>query len=290
LADALRVLEDDHPRADELMHTAEATLTGLYDIVSGGNLLTLPAGRPRVAEMPPYRWGYAVAVLPGPLETRSHESFFYVDPVDPGWKDKKKVSDHLRLLNRTQLLFTAIHEVVPGHLVQQEIARHKSPNLSLLRQRTRSQGFVEGWAHYAEELVDDAWPAPGDDRLDLLVLRVQVFRLGRLLAALRLHAPPPGPGPGAAARLEEAIRFLSEDCYLDDYAARREAERITYDPMSLLPALGRLQLVQLREDYRAEAGDKFSQLAFHDALLAEGELPVVALRQLLLSRPGPSLQ
>ncbi len=298
IGDALRTLEDDHPRADELMHTAETTLAGLYDAVSRESLLSLPPARPKVEEMPPYRWGYATLVLSGPLETRSHEAFFYIDPVDPGWKDKKKILDHLRLLNRTQLLFTSIHEVVPGHMVQQEVARHA--NLSLLRQRTRSQGFIEGWAHYAEELMTDSWPAPGNDRealsaavdarLELLTRRVQVSRLGRLLVALRLHAPPAGNGPGPAARLEDAVRFLSEDCYMDEYAARREAEHMTYDPMSLLPALGRMQLLQLREDYRTEQGDKFSLATFHDALLKSGELPVVALRQLLLTRPGLSLQ
>ena len=122
-----------------------------------------------------------------------------------------------------------------------------------------------------------------------LRLRQQLLRLGRLLVALRLHAPASG-SPSASVRLEQAADFFTEQCYLDEYAARREAERASYDPLYGSAALGRLQLLQLRADYQAEHRDDFSLRGFHDALLAQGALPVVALRELLLRRRGPSLR
>lgn len=285
LGEALRALEEDHPRPEELLQTAESTLGLLYETVSQQGLLTVPMVRPKVAEMPPYRWGFAVLHAPGPLEGRWREAYFYVDPVDPGWKEKRQVLEHLRLLNRTQLLLTAVHEVVPGHFAQQEALRRAAAGLPLLRQRSRSFAMSEGYAHYAEALMTEVWP--GNDRLLLLALRGQLLRMGRLLTVLRLHGGiPPGP---FAARLEEATRFLTEECFLDDYAARREVERAIYDPLCMLPPLGRLQILKLRQDYREEQGERFSLRSFHDALLAQGELPVPALRQLLLKNPGASL-
>ena len=96
--------------------------------------------------------------------------------------------------------------------------------------------------------------------------------------------------PPVSARLEQAADFFTEQCFLEEYAARREAERATYDPLYGAAALGRLQLLQLRADYQAEHREDFSLKSFHDTLLAQGSLPVVALRQLLLRHPGPSIR
>jgi hypothetical protein len=48
--------------------------------------------------------------------------------------------------------------------------------------------------------------------------------------------------------------------------------------------------MQLRADYQAEHHDDFTLKGFHDAVLAQGAVPVVALRQLLLHQRGPSLR
>lgn len=292
VADAMRLLEDDHAGPGELQREAEGTLSDLYQFMAQREVLTLPAARAKVAEMPPYRWGYALLAAPGPLESRTRDAVFYIDPVDPGWTDKKKVQEHLRMLNRAQLRLTAIHEVVPGHYLQMEAVRRAWPGLSMVRQRYRSQAFLEGWAQYAEQLMAEL--EPDSDRLVFLSQRSLMLRLSRLLLTLRLHAPPVGGAPvsGAAvqARLEEATRALMDDCYLDEYAARKEVERAMLDPLCGLPALGWLQLAKLRADVRKEQGDHFTLQAYHDLLLRQGELPVVALRRLLLRDPaGPSL-
>jgi uncharacterized protein (DUF885 family) len=187
---------------------------------------------------------------------------------------------------------------MPGRFAQQQAQSAAAASLSPLRQRTRSLALLEGWASYAEQLVAlgtlpaqgaGAVAAPLSDRLQILALRQQLLRLGRLIVALRLHAAPSG-SPSASARLEAAEDFFTEECFLDEYAARREAERATYDPLYGAAALGRLQLLQLRADYQAEHQEDFTLKGFHDALLAQGALPVVALRQLLLQHSGPSLR
>lgn len=285
LAEALRKVEEDQARPTELLRQAEALLPRIAEMLKERDLLNMPAARPRVLEMPPYRWGYAFLWAPGPLENRAGEAVFYIDTVDPGWKDKRRVQEHLRALNLPQLLLTAIHEVAPGHFAQHEARRQHAAGLSVVRQRASSVAFVEGWAHYGEGLVADRWPGPEQEKLRLLALRQRALRLVRLLAVLRLHA---APQPGGA-HLDEAMRLFTEECGMDEHAARRESERAACDPMgAMLPALGRMQLERLFSDYQAQEEEP-TRAAFHDAVLAHGEVPLVALRRILLAEPGPSI-
>jgi uncharacterized protein (DUF885 family) len=271
-----RTLEDDHAAAEELVPSVATSLDRIASFVRDKKLLTLPPGGPKVAEMPPFLWGYASLSSAGSLETRVRDAFFYVDPVDRGW-NKKRREDHLRALNRAQLELTALHEVYPGHFVQGEAAR-RAP--STIERVAQSGAFVEGWAHYAERLA--IAQGYGDEHLELAALREALTRACRLVAALKLHA--------FGAKLDDAVKIFTDEGYLDDLAARREAERGAYDPAYLAHALGRLEIEKLRDDYRAARGEAFSLAEFHDKLLAHGAAPVPLLRKLLLpGDAGPPL-
>lgn len=308
-SEVVRAIEDDHPRPEELLRATEAAIERAYELTASLQLLSIPpasdVARPQVVEMPAYRYGFLQLSAPAPLDPLpwspgwhpagqkggAQTAQLFVDPVDPSWKDKKRIADHLRMLNRSQLLLTALHEVMPGHYAQLSALRRQSEGLGPLRLRTQSTAFLEGWSAYAEQLVavESAQPGVVGDRLQVLALRAQLLRLGRLLVVLRLHIGAPG-ATATNNRLEDSVRFLVEECYLEEYVARREVERLSYDPTPGLAALGWLQLMQLRADYRAEAGEKYSPAAFHDSLLAQGALPVVALRKLILAKAGPSLR
>ncbi|MBL9008553.1 MAG: DUF885 domain-containing protein [Myxococcales bacterium] len=307
--EAIRVVEEDHPKPDELLRATDAAIERAYELTGTLQLLSIPpideVARPQAVEMPAYRYGFLLLSAPAPLEPLpwspawpspspkggSQTAQLFVDPVDPSWKDKKRISDHLRMLNRSQILLTALHEVMPGHYAQLTALRRLASGLGPLRLRRQSTAFLEGWTAYAEQLVavELAGSGAAADRLQVLALRAQMLRLARLLGVLRLHAAPAGAS-SPSNRLEDVVRLFSDDCYLDDYVARREAERLCYDTTPALAALGYLQLAQLRSDHRAEHGDKHSALAFHDAVLSQGALPIVALRKILLGKPGPSLR
>ncbi len=289
ISEALRAVEEDHSRPEEILRAAESALDRAVEMVTAQKFVSLPPARPQVMEMPAHRFGFVLLSMPARLEPE-RPAQLYIDPVDQSWKDRKRIGDHLRMLNRSQLLLSALHEVFPGQYTQQMVERHQQNRLSPLRLRTLSPAFLEGWSHYAEQSILQEAPlnSAASEKLLFLGLRIQLLRLGRLLMALRLHAPL-GVAPQPAARLEDAVRFFTEECYLDEYAARREAERLTYDPLCGLGALGQLQLSQLRLDAQKEQGERFNLQGFHDALLAQGALPVVALRRILLLHPGPSL-
>ena len=69
--------------------------------------------------------------------------------------------------------------------------------------------------------------------------------------------------------MEQGVRFFREEAFLEDASARREAERGTFDPSYIVYSAGKLMLLKLREDYKAQEGAKFSLRQFHDALLGK---------------------
>ncbi len=78
------------------------------------------------------------------------------------------------------------------------------------------------------------------------------------------------------------MRFFREEAFLEEPSARREAERVTFDPSYILYTAGKLMILKLREDYKAQAGAKYSLRGFHDALLANGTVPIWLHRALML--------
>lgn len=288
LADLWRQIEDDHPRPEDLLSATRDAVDRAYEQTQAAGFLPLAhprlTKRPDIAELPAYRLGPLLLQTSAPLDPVLHATFF-VDPVDTGWRDKRLVQDHLRLLNHSQLALSALREVMPGHYAQHALATENSQKIGPGRLRNPSQFLVAGWPAYVEyHLAIDA-PAltPQEDRVRLLALRMHILRLARLVATLRLHAPPAlAPATSPAQRLDDVVAFLAEQALLDDYTARREAERLTYDPMALSSALGFLLIDQLVLDAKARQGAHFDRAQFHAQLLSLSALPIPLLRTILL--------
>jgi uncharacterized protein (DUF885 family) len=82
--------------------------------------------------------------------------------------------------------------------------------------------------------------------------------------------------------VEEATKFLQDNCYYEEKPARQEAMRGTFDPEYLYYTVGKLQILKLREDYRKQEGASFTLQKFHDDLLRHGAPPIRLLRETML--------
>ncbi len=71
--------------------------------------------------------------------------------------------------------------------------------------------------------------------------------------------------------------------------AEKEAKRGTSDPTYLVYTLGKLEILKLREDYKAMKGGKYTLQGFHDAFLQQGYPPVKIVRRALLGNDSPVL-
>jgi uncharacterized protein (DUF885 family) len=175
-----------------------------------------------------------------------------------------------------------MHEVCPGHFLHYQHLRRIA---STLRKSTlfSSIAMIEGWAHYAEQMMIEAGFRREDPHVKLGQLAEALIRLCRLVVGLRLHAED--------LSVEQGVRFFRDEAFLEEPSARREAERGTFDPSYVLYSLGKLMVLKLRDDYKVALGDRYSGRAFHDTLLANGTVPLWLHRDLMLGpSSGPMLE
>ena len=263
-----------HPAPGKVVATAQEQLEELRTFIQRQDLVSLPASaQVQVAPTPRfYRWTFASMWTPGPFETRPLRAYYYITDADPSWPAERQ-EEHLRDFNYGALWAISIHEVYPGHFLHYQHLRQVSSTLrkSILFSST---AMVEGWAHYAEQMMVDAGFRRQDPVVKLGQLAESLIRLCRLVVGLRLHCED--------LSVEQGVRFFRDEAYLEEASARREAERGTFDPSYVLYALGKLMVLKLRDDYQAARPEAFSLRGFHDTLLGNGTLPLWLHRTLML--------
>jgi hypothetical protein len=261
-----------------IVPAARDQLERLRAFIARRDLVTLPAGdQITVAPTPDFfRWAFASMWSPGPFETRAARAYYYLTEAEPSWPAERK-QEHLRDFSTPTLWSISMHEAYPGHFLHFQHLRHveSKARRSLM---LASAALVEGWAHYAEHMMIEAGFEKQDPAVRLGQLAESLIRIARLVVAIRLHAED--------LSVEQGVRFFRDEAFLEESTARREAERGTFDAGYGVYTLGKLMLLKLREDYRAQQGDAFSLKAFHDTLLRNGLATFQVHRQLMLKDAG----
>jgi hypothetical protein len=275
-----RDVQSWHPARGELVPAARDLVDELFEFVRSRGLVDLPANeRVIVAPAPAYDLGMASMHSSPPLEPHPVKSYYYVTDADPSWPSERQDA-WLRAFNYATLADITAHEVVPGHYVHSIFMRHTSGKIRRiwvgLNPFPQPSSGQDGWAHYAEQLVADEGFHADDPRYRLAQTGEALNRICRLIAGLRLHS--------GAWSIADAAAFFEREAHLPAPAARREAERGTYDPTYGGYFLGRLAALKLRSDYAEARGAAFSLREFHAAVMTDGIAPWWAHRQLLL--PG----
>ena len=270
--------KQEHPAAGQLVPVAQQQLAELQDFIARQRIITLPEGAPVAVRPTPrfYRWTSASMWTPGPFEMRAQRAFYYITDVDPSWPAERQ-AEHLRDFSYGALWSISMHEVFPGHFLHYQHLRQIDAKLrkSMLFSST---AFVEGWAHYCEQMMVDEGFRKSDTIVRLGQLAEALIRLCRTVVGIRLHCED--------MSVEQGVRFFREEAFVEELSARREAERGTFDPAYILYSTGKLMLLKLREDYKAHVGAKYSLRGFHDTLLANGTVPLWLHRALLLGEPN----
>jgi uncharacterized protein (DUF885 family) len=101
-----------------------------------------------------------------------------------------------------------------------------------------------------------------------------MLRLCRLCVSVKMHTQK--------MTTDEATKFFKDNCFYEEKPARSEAMRATFDPGCLNYTLGKLQILKLRDDYKAQEGENFSLQKFHNELLNHGMPPIRLLREIML--------
>lgn len=270
-----RRVKDSHAPAGGVVQTARQQIAQLATFIERHDLVSMPPGEPVMVAPTPdfFRWSFASMWTPGPFEARPSRAYYYLTGADPAWPADRK-QEHLRDLNTPTLWSISMHEVYPGHFLHFQHLRHveSKARKSLM---LASTSFVEGWAHYCEQMMIESGFEKQDPTVRLGQLAEALIRIARLVVAIRLHAED--------MSVEQGVRFFRDEAFLEESTARREAERGTFDPSYVVYTAGKLMLLKLREDYKAQEGEKFSLKTFHDTLLKNGLATFHVHRQLMLT-------
>ena len=162
------------------------------------------------------------------------------------------------------------HEGLPGHAWQGSYLAEHHKDLPLLSSLIGFNAFIEGWALYAEQLVDEFGLYANDPFSQLGYLQGQKFRACRLVVDTGMHA--------LKWSRKQAIQFLMENTGRGEAAMTSEIDRYTVSPGQACGyKMGHNEILRQRERARKALGAKFDLAGFNDALVTSAGVPLTIL-------------
>ncbi|MEO6827749.1 MAG: DUF885 domain-containing protein [Microbacteriaceae bacterium] len=179
-------------------------------------------------------------------------------------------------------LTTVYHEGVPGHHLQIGMATYNKAILNTWRRTAGTSGHAEGWALYAERLMEQlGYLNDPADRLGML--DGQRMRAARVVLDIGVHLEktlPDGTGPWTG---EFAFDFLGKNVNMNASFVRFEVNRyLGWPGQAPSYKVGQRIWEQLRDEYQAREGAAFDIKAFHKRALDIGGVGLDTLRFALL--------
>ncbi len=261
-------LRNDAPDAGELLDVYRAELDRARAFVAERDLVAIPDTPLDVVATPPFLTSLVpfAAYEPPAIYLGEQRGRFYVTVPDPSLP-AEAAAQQRRGHGRHGIPAMVAHEAYPGHHLQL-VTMQELP--SEVRRHLWTPVMVEGWALYCEQLLDEAgyYRTPEQRLFQLVNL---LWRAIRVVLDVGLHTRGMTPA--------EAVDYMVEHLPIERRSAEAEVRRYCAWPTyQLCYAVGRRELLQLREDWQEATGPDFDPRRFHDTLLSYGGLPVSLAR------------
>ena len=160
----------------------------------------------------------------------------------------------------------AAHEAIPGHVWQGEYAN----KLPLIRTMLAFNAYSEGWALYAEQLVDELGVYNGEPALQLGYLQSIAFRCCRLVVDTGIHVK--------RWTRQQGVDFFVQKNGSNPLEVASEVDRYCSWPGQACGyKVGHSTINRLRDKAKAELGSKYDLRAFDDAVVLGGNVPMDVL-------------
>ena len=173
---------------------------------------------------------------------------------------------------------TVFHEGVPGHHLQGAQTMFRKELLNRWQRLVCwVSGHGEGWALYAERLMDDlGYLADPGDKMGML--DGQSFRAARVIVDIGMHLEleipkdnPFGFHPGETWTPALGLEFMREHCLMEDEYIQYEVLRyLGWPGQAPSYKVGERIWLQCRDEVRARRGDAFDLREFHTEALNLG--------------------
>jgi uncharacterized protein (DUF885 family) len=171
---------------------------------------------------------------------------------------------------RFQLASLTAHEGVPGHAWQGAYLAEHHQDIPLMSSLMGFNAFVEGWALYAEQLMDEYGLYDQDPISRLGYLQAQQFRACRLVVDTGLHA--------LRWSREQSIQFLRDNTGRSLGSVTSETDRYCVSPGQACGyKVGHNEILRLRDTTKSALGDRFDIADFNDEIVRTGGVPLTVL-------------
>ncbi|WBU38619.1 DUF885 domain-containing protein [Homoserinibacter sp. YIM 151385] len=209
---------------------------------------------------------------------------YYTGPADdfsrPGrmwWSVPEGVTE----FDTWRELTTVYHEGVPGHHLQIGQATYNRAQLNSWRRFAGTSGHAEGWALYAERLMEELGYL--DDPADRFgMLDGQRMRAARVVLDIGVHLEKPLPDGSGTWSGDDAFGFLGRNVNMNEGFVRFEVNRyLGWPGQAPSYKVGQRIWEQLRDDAKAREGAAFDIKAFHKRALDIGGVGLDTLRAAL---------
>jgi uncharacterized protein (DUF885 family) len=219
------------------------------------------------------RQPYGVAPVPEYLAPKYTAGRYSPNPPtgsEPGYYWVNTYALDTRPLYNLEAL--TLHEAVPGHHLQYALS-YELDALPPFRRYSYISAFGEGWGLYSEWLGLEAGFYT-DPYNNFGRLTYAMWRAARLVVDTGLHAK--------GWTRQQAIDYLASHTALSVHECTTEIDRyISWPGQALSYKIGELKIRELRERAEKTMGSAFDVRRFHDAVLANGSVPMPVLEQVI---------
>jgi uncharacterized protein (DUF885 family) len=274
---ALDEIAAQHATPDGYLSQANQTLAEATAFVREKGLVTLPAqSNLGVVETPEFMRGiYGVGGFnPAPALQPELGAFYWITPIPTDWPSDR-IESKLREYNYYGLQELTIHEAMPGHYVQFEVANHVNPtSRRLLRNIFGNGPYIEGWAMYAQQLMSDEGYLNNSVALRLTLLKQTLRALANTILDVRLQT--------MGMTDQQALDLMVNDTYQEREEATAKLQRAQLSSCQLPTYYAGFKgWLEARDRQKAARGSAFSLRDFHDRALRESAVPLPELQKLL---------
>jgi uncharacterized protein (DUF885 family) len=285
VSEVMQRIGSEHADRDSLVTQAEKDVAMLEKMVVDRHILSLDDfSNLRVIPTPPFMrgiYGVAGAVFAPALEPNL-STFYWVTPIPPEWTAERAESK-MREYNKYQMLRLTMHEAMPGHAVQGAYANRITPEWRrLLRAVYGNTPYIEGWAVYAEGVMEQAGANGGDAvkmRLNGLKWMARIYM--NSIIDVKLHTQNMNG--------DSAVALMIRDAFQERPEAEAKLQRAQLDYVQLMTyAAGVQEWNALRRDAEKKEGAAFNMCRYHDTVLLYGPVSVPTVRKLYMAGVKPT--